>query len=78
MFDALTEPTIAQTRPTNTEVQERDFRMSKNCEVLWGTQYQFDFGVEKDDNGKYFMYIRRTYIGNGGELLLLSGVHENE
>ncbi|RDI76641.1 hypothetical protein Vi05172_g13404 [Venturia inaequalis] len=64
------------TEPTKVASNERDLRMSENCEIIWGTQFQFDFGLEKTDNGKHVIYIRRIHV-NGGELLLLSGVHED-
>lgn len=75
MFPNTSNPLIKSTDPN---FDERDVRMSKNCEIFWGTQCQFDFGIEQNSNGKYVMYVRRVYSGSGGELLLLSGVHEDD
>lgn len=70
-----------QTKPTDSNYQERDFRMSTNCGTLWGTECEFEFGLEESGATTtrfYRIHIRRTINGNGGELLLLSGAHEDD
>ena len=49
-------------------------RITANCKIIWGNEYEYDLDVDTDDHIYYYCLVKKDYGDRLGPLLTMTGL----